>query len=369
LATVAGETGETFLDGPVLVVGAGLIGTSVAMALTRGGIVVHLRDVDPTIALVSASRAGASDQPPSSPPAVVVVATPPDDLVATVASALDEFPSATVTDVGSVKSAVIAGLRGRGSDVTRYVGGHPMAGSERSGPLASTPDLFAGRSWAIVPHEASGPEAVAAVEEIATRCGGVVVTMGAEQHDLAVARVSHLPHVVAAVTAGLLQGAPDEHLALSGQGLRDVTRVAASDPALWRQIVGANATALAPLVAELRDRLDELHTALRTGQSDAVDRALAAGVAGASAVPGKHGGPSLELTEVTVAIPDRPGALAELFAHVGEVGVNIEDMRIDHDPGRQYGHVELDVSADHADRLVDALTERDWTAHQHPRTS
>jgi prephenate dehydrogenase len=181
--------------------------------------------------------------------------------------------------------------------------------------------------------------------------------------------VSHLPHVVAAITAGLLQGAPDEHLALSGQGLRDVTRIAASDPVLWRQIVSANAAALAPLMAELRDRVDDLLTSLQSAQDDAVEKVLEAGVAGASSVPAKHGGPALELTQVTVAIPDRPGALAELFAHVGEAGVNIEDLRIDHDPGRAYGHVELDVSADHADRLVEALTERDWTAHRYPPTS
>jgi prephenate dehydrogenase len=367
LATVTGEAAD--IGGPVLVVGAGLIGTSVAMALSREGVAVHLRDVDPTVAHVAASRAGLSDAPPADDPAVVVVATPPDQLAETIAAALDDFPQATVTDVGSVKAAVLRDLRERGADVARYVGGHPMAGSERSGPLASAPDLFDGRSWAVVAHDDSAPAAVADVEAMARRCGAVVVRMDAEQHDLAVARVSHLPHVVAAVTAGLLQGAPDDQLALSGQGLRDVTRIAGSDPVLWRQIVCANAAALAPLVAELRDRLDDLVTSLRTAQPDAVEKALAAGVAGAASVPGKHGGPTLSLTQVTVAIPDRPGALAELFAHVGEAGVNIEDLRIDHDPGRQYGHVELDVSADHADRLVDALTEREWTAHRYPRTS
>jgi prephenate dehydrogenase len=366
---VTDEADAADTGGPVLVVGAGLIGTSVAMALTREGIDVHLRDVDPTIAHVAASRAGASDAPPSREPTVVVVATPPERLADAIAGALDEFGDAVVTDVGSVKSAVLRDLRARGADVARYVGGHPMAGSERSGPLASAPDLFDGRSWAVVAHDDSTPAAVAAVEALASRCGAVVVRMDAEQHDLAVARVSHLPHVVAAVTAGLLRGAPDEHLALSGQGLRDVTRIAASDPALWRQIVSANAAALAPLVAELRDRLDDLLTSLRTDQADAVEKALEAGVAGAASVPAKHGGPTLELTRVMVAIPDRPGALAELFAHVGEAGVNIEDLRIDHDPGRQYGHVELDVSAGHADRLVDALTEREWTAHRYPRTS
>jgi prephenate dehydrogenase len=355
--------------GPVLVVGAGLIGTSVAMALSRAGAAVYLRDIDPTIAHVAASRAGVSEAPPPSEPAVVVVATPPDDLADAVASALEEFPSATVTDVGSVKASVLRDLSERGGDLSRYVGGHPMAGSERSGPLASAPDLFDGRSWAVVPHADTSTAAIADVEALARMCGASVVRMDAEQHDLAVARVSHLPFVVAAVTAGLLQGAPEEHLALSGQGLRDVTRIAASDPALWRQIISANAAALGPLVAELRDRLDDLLSSMRAAEAEAVEKVLDAGVAGAASVPAKHGGPTLALTEVIVAIPDRPGALAELFAHVGEAGVNIEDLRIDHDPGRAYGHVELDVAAEHADRLVDALTERDWTAHRYPRPS
>jgi prephenate dehydrogenase len=365
----AGRADQADIGGPVLIVGAGLIGASVAMALVREGIAVYLRDIDPTVAHVAASRSGASDGSPSADPAIVVVATPPDQLAETIAAALDEFPHATVTDVGSVKSSVLRTLRDRGAEIDRYVGGHPMAGSERSGPLASAPDLFDGRSWAVVAHADSSPTAVAHVESMARRCGAVVVRMDADQHDLAVARVSHLPHIVAAVTAGLLQGAPEEHLVLSGQGLRDVTRIAGSDPALWRQIVCANAAALAPLVAEVRDRLDDFVTSLQSAEVGAVEKAPAAGVVGAASVPGKHGGPSLDLTQVTVAIPDRPGALAELFGHVGEAGVNIEDLRIDHDPGRAYGHVELDVSAEHADRLVDALTERDWTAHRYPRTS
>jgi prephenate dehydrogenase len=238
-----------------------------------------------------------------------------------------------------------------------------MAGSERSGPLASAPDLFDGRSWAVVAHSDSAPAAVAVVEALARACGASVVRMDAEQHDVAVARVSHLPHLVAALTAALLRSAPDDHLALSGQGVRDVTRIAASDPVLWGQIVSANAVAIAPLLAELRDELDGLVSSLQDDAAEAVGKLLEAGVAGAAAVPGKHGGPVLDLSAVTVAIPDRPGALAELFAHVGEAGVNIEDLRIDHDPGRQYGHVEIDVAADQADRLVEALTARAWTAH------
>jgi prephenate dehydrogenase len=363
LAGVVDPADAALRSGPVLVVGAGLIGTSVGMALGREGIRVHLRDVDATVAHVAASRGAGTDAQLDAEPSAVVVATPPERLAESIADALAEFAGAVVTDVGSVKASVLRDVRSHASDVSRYVGGHPMAGSERSGPLASAPDLFDGRSWAVVAHSDSAPAAVAVVEALARACGASVVRMDAEQHDVAVARVSHLPHLVAALTAALLRSAPDDHLALSGQGVRDVTRIAASDPVLWGQIVSANAVAIAPLLAELRDELDGLVSSLQDDAAEAVGKLLEAGVAGAAAVPGKHGGPVLDLSAVTVAIPDRPGALAELFAHVGEAGVNIEDLRIDHDPGRQYGHVEIDVAADQADRLVEALTARAWTAH------
>jgi prephenate dehydrogenase len=351
-------------DGPVLVVGAGLIGASVGMALERAGVKTYLHDVDRTAAHVASSRGAGSDDPAPDDVALVVVATPPDLLGAEIERALAAYPDAVVTDVGSVKVRPLADLIAAGVDPSRYVGGHPMAGSERSGPLASAPDLFDGRAWAVVAHDAASPEAVAMVEWLATTCGAVATRMTAGDHDLAVARISHLPHLVAALAAGQLSAAPPEHLALSGQGVRDVTRIAAGDPELWRQIVSANAAPLTDLLLSVRDGIDELVASLGDGDQQRVQAVLAAGVAGTEAIPGKHGGPSMVLAEITVAIPDEPGALARLFADTGDAGVNIEDVRIDHDPARAYGLVELDVSAEAADRLVEALGVRGWSAHR-----
>ena len=350
--------------GPVLVVGAGLIGASVGMALVRAGVKTYLQDADPTAARVAASRGAGSDEPAPDDIALVVVATPPDELGGEIARSLRTYPQAVVTDVGSVKVRPLAELLAAGVDTSRYVGGHPMAGSERSGPLASAADLFDGRAWAVVPHEGSAPAAIATVGWLARACGAVVNRMTAGDHDLAVARISHLPHLVAALTAGQLGTAPPEHLALSGQGVRDVTRIAAGDPALWRQIVASNAGPLTELLLDVRAGIDELLASLAAGDPTRLEAVLAAGVAGTAAIPGKHGGPSLALAEVTVAIPDEPGALARLFADTGAAGVNIEDIRIDHDPARAYGLVELDVSAEAADRLVEALDARGWSAHR-----
>lgn len=350
--------------GPVLIVGAGLIGASVAMALTRRGVDTYVRDQDASVAHVAASRGAGSDQPLTAQPGLVVVATPPDQLVPQIVAALTAYPSAVVTDVGSVKSMPLSTLIGAGVNVQRYVGGHPMAGSERSGPLAASADLFEGRSWAVVPHASAHPAAIAAVEALAHTCGAVAVTMSADQHDLAVARTSHLPHVVAAVTAARLASAPREHLALSGQGVRDVTRIAGGDPRLWRQIVSANAAALSPLLVQVRDDIDELLSSLASGNGDRVEEMLQLGATGAAVIPAKHGGSDVLVETVSVAIPDEPGALAALFSSAGEAGVNIEDLRIDHDPARAFGLVEIDVAAEQAEIMVEALQRQGWPAHR-----
>jgi prephenate dehydrogenase len=263
--------------------------------------------------------------------------------------------------VGSVKGPPLEAARAHGVDLSRYVGSHPMAGSERSGPWAATADLFDGRAWAVTPHEDSSADAVQAVRGLAVRCGASVVELPAAEHDAAVARVSHLPHLLSVLAAGTLVDAPPLHLALSGPGLRDVTRIAAGDPALWQEIVTANAEPIRVLLQDVRDRLDEL---VRGVDAGSVTEVLRRGVAGTRLVPGKHGTPAPAYTVVYVTVPDRPGELARLFSDAGESGVNIEDLRIDHDPARPVGLVEVVVAEEAAATLVRSLSERGWSANQ-----
>ena len=353
------------LTGPVLVVGAGLLGTSVGLALRARGVEVFLSDLNEEH-LRTASGLGAGS-PAAAPDDVqlVVVAVPPDHLGAAIAAALRDT-RAVVTDVGSVKGAPLAEVRGLVAEeaLARYVGSHPMAGSERSGPLAASSVLFDGRPWAVAPHDASSSEAVRLVTALAEGCGATPFTFTPEEHDEAVARTSHLPHVVAALVAGALAGAPPSHLVLSGQGVRDVTRIAAGDPRLWEQILTANSVALTGLLREVRSELDELLGALETGSRPDLGQILGRGVAGTAAIPGKHGGPAVAETGVFVAVPDHPGELARLFSDVGDIGVNVEDVRIDHDPGRPVGLVELTVAEDRAEHLLHALAARGWSAHR-----
>lgn len=351
------------LRGPVRIVGCGLIGTSIGLALVRLGVVVELVDADPDNALM-AERIGAGSRLVQLEPQLVVVAVPPDHVGAVVAEQLEQT-TAVVTDAASVKSKPLADAAELTGDLSRYVGSHPMAGSERSGPLAGRADLFDGATWAITPHENSDPEAVELIRRLAEACGARTVELSVQDHDLAVARVSHLPHLMSALAAGSLVDAPSAHLELSGQGVRDVTRIAGGDPGLWTQIVSANSKALTGLLEQIRGELDRVLVAL--GKEDAADELtsiLDHGVSGAVRVPGKHGAPHADHLTVLVTIPDRPGQLAKLFADAAASGANVEDLRIDHNPGRPAGEVELAVKPASADQLVRVLTERGWAVHR-----
>ncbi len=346
------------LTGPVHVIGAGLLGTSIGLACRRAGMTVYLSDIRPHH-VRTAGGLGAGEAYAGQPVQLVVVAVPPDHLAEAITAALQE--GAVVTDVGSVKSEPLRQVQG---DVHRYVGGHPMAGSERSGPLAANAGLFDGRPWAITPHDGSDPDAVELVTALAELCGAVPLVMSPAEHDLAVARTSHLPHLLASLVAGRLAEAPPEHLALSGQGVRDVTRVAGGDPQLWQQILTANADAVLALLEQVRDQLDTLMSAVGERSRDDLVKVLQAGVAGTRAIPGKHGGPVRPMRSVFVSVPDHPGELARLFADAGASDVNIEDVHIDHDPSRPVGLVELVVAEDRAEHLLTSLEARNWAVHR-----
>jgi len=359
---------EGVLRGPVLVVGAGLLGTSLGLTLRRHGITVWLRDVS-SENLRTALGLGAGQLAPdiAPPPQLIVVAVPPDVIGETLHWALTHHPRAVVTDVGSIKTGPLEQLRAHGSTglaIARYVGGHPLAGSERSGPLAASAALFDGRPWAVTPHQGSAEEAVDVVLALVEASGATPVRMRPDEHDRAVARTSHLPHLLASLVAGRLADAPPGHLALSGQGVRDVTRVAAGDPDLWQQIVTGNAPAVVHLLGEVRDQLDALISAVSQGKRKELTDILARGVAGTAAIPGKHGGPARVTASVFVSVPDHPGELARLFADAGASGVNIEDVRIDHDPGRPTGLVELLVARDMDEHLLTSLESRGWVTHR-----
>lgn len=305
---------------------------------------------------------GAGQPGPVDSPGLVVVAVPPASVADVVAQALEQWPQAVVTDVASVKQGIGEQLANHAGS-SRYVGSHPMAGSERSGPMAASARLFEGRAWAVTPRADADPAAVEMIRTVARLTGAVVVDLDAHTHDEAVALVSHLPHLLSVLTAAQLNGAPETHLALAGPGLRDVTRIAGSDTGLWLEILQGNAASVTALLQNVRADLDTLIDGLDS-DVNAIASVLRRGREGTRQVPGKHGDKMVQLAIVYVQIPDRPGELSRLMAHTGESGINIEDIRIDHELGRPVGLVEVVVAEHNAELLVEALTDRGWSAYR-----
>jgi prephenate dehydrogenase len=347
----------------VAVIGTGLIGTSIALALREHGATVWLADSDPAAARLAADLGAGEPMPARGTAEVAVIAVPPAT-VATILAAAQARGGGLAryyTDVARVKQLPVAQARAAGCDLTCYVPGHPLAGREKHGPAAARADLFLGRTWALCPEPESSSQATETVTALVRACGAVPLLTDAAAHDNWVALVSHAPHLVAAAMAARLETAPAQALDLAGQGLRDVTRIAAADTELWTQILAANAAPVAEVIAAVAADLAEAARMLGDGEgSKSVVSLLDRGQAGVARIPGKHGGAAREFAVVQVVIRDQPGELARLFRATGAAGVNIEDVRIEHSPGLPVGVAQLSVRPAEAGLLLEALEAGGW---------
>jgi len=359
------STSQARVPARVLVVGTGLIGTSVALALRARGSEVWLQDADQDALAVAAGRGAGSVEPPDVPIDLVLVAVPPLATASVVAASLQLYVDATVSDVASTKTRLQQEIEARGlsmSELARFVPGHPLAGREVSGPAAALDDLFVDRVWALTPTPATDPERTAQVAAMVEALGALALVTSPAAHDRAVALTSHTPQVVASTVAAGLAELGESEVRLSGQGLRDVTRLAASDPDLWTEILTSNAGPVADALDGVIARLAAVRDGLRGSQGDDVVRAtLAAGVQGHRRVPGKHGAAAVPYAVVAVSVADRPGELGRLFADAGSTGVNLEDVRIEHAQGRPTGLVELEVAPTSEATLVAGLRAAGWS--------
>ena len=367
----------------VHIIGTGLLGASLGLALSANGHQVTLEDTSPTAQQLAADLGagqvlnskttvaeaadptGATDAAsPAAHPDIVVVATPPDVAARVIASALEDYPNATVTDVASVKTRLLESVRGlvTGTQLDRYIGCHPMAGREKSGAIAAQSDLFTARPWVICSDEDTPADRLGEVIAMAEDTGASVLHLDPRIHDAAVAKVSHVPQVVASLVASQLRHAPLEEISLAGQGLRDVTRIAASDPGLWTQILTGNAEEVRSVLVDLRTELDEVISALELGPGSTglLAKAIALGNEGHDRIPGKHGQPPTTYAVVTILVPDTPGTLARLFKDIGDLGVNVEDFRMDHASGRKLGMVDVSVVPAIQQELEIGLLSKGW---------
>ena len=348
------------ITGQVRIVGTGLLGASIGQALVARGVDVILADASRANLTLAIDYGAGRSAAIGDAPELVIVSVPPDATAAVVAAELAAWPSATVTDVASVKSGIRRELEAAGADLTRYIGSHPLAGRERGGAISARADLFIGRPWVITTGDTARRRVI---EDLVLDLGAVPVSMTAEEHDASVALVSHVPQVVSTLLARRLGAAPEPAVALAGQGLRDTTRIASSDPELWVQILGANAAPVLDILRAYRDDLETVLAALDApdapGARRAIAEVLAGGNAGVARIPGKHGQAN-HFSQLVIMVDDKPGELARLLTEIGEAGVNMEDLRLEHSPGAQIGLAEISVLPEAEERLARELEARGW---------
>ena len=353
--------------GRALVIGTGLIGGSVGLALRKRGWRVTGSDTDPARG-ARALEVGAADdllEPgtrPEGPDFDLTVVATPVDAVAPVARAALAF-SRVVTDVAGVKASVVGSVGD-----ARFVGGHPMAGSEQLGLDGADPDLFEGATWVLTPTADTDPAAFTRVREMATSLGAHVVAVSPPDHDALVAVVSHVPHLTAAALMTLASAGAEEHasmLRLAAGGFRDMTRIAAGHPGIWLDICAANRDAILESLDGLIAKLDSVRGLVdrgdRSGLLDLLQRAHVA----RRNLPARLTRPE-DLVELRVPIPDRPGTLAEITTLAAELGVNIYDFGIAHSVEGDQGTLLIVVDAGLSDLMRGALLGRGFRPSAQP---
>ncbi len=344
------------------VVGLGLIGASLALALAERGWSVSGWDLDRAVRDAARSASLIDGESVDSRTTLVVVAVPAGAVVEVVRASLAQLGEreAVVTDVAGVKESIVGAV-----DDPRFLGGHPMAGSEQRGLAGARANLFQGCTWVLTPTATTRPETYGRLHGILRDLGANVVAVPAADHDRLVAVASHVPHLLAGALmneADLAARQDAVLLQLAAGGFRDMTRVAAGDPRIWPDILMENRDAIVPALRSLGDRLSRVSDALEAGDASLVNRDLESAALARRQLPGRALDPE-KMRYLRVAVTDRPGVLAAVTVAASELLVNIYDIEIAHGIEGASGTLLLAVDADRADVLHDALRERGFTVN------
>jgi prephenate dehydrogenase len=342
----------------VRIVGAGLIGTSIGLALSAKNIPVEMVDVDSRNQGLAQDLTGAIS---ISDPELIILAMPLKALSQVIDEQYALNPNSTFMDVCSVKVEPLQKVKASRLPLKQFVGTHPMAGREVGGAESARADLFLSRSWIITPDSHTEPAAVSLVKSLIQLLGATCVELAAASHDAAVARVSHLPQIAATLVAGSLHGVAPEWLDLAGAGLRDTTRIAASDENLWKEIISSNSKEIKGLLTALHNELGAMIEAV--DDEEKIAAIMRKGRDGRNLIPGKHGGKAREYTYVPIVIDDKPGQLGAIFNECAAMSVNVEDLAIEHSPGQLNALITLALSADDAVKLSNHLSSIGWNVH------
>ena len=338
------------------VVGTGLIGGSLGLALRRRGWHVTGFELDEDVA-GQALAEGVVDELGDDLGAEVVFVAIPAAAVASVARGLladpARNPDAVVTDVSGVKATVVEAV-----DHARFVGGHPMAGSEQIGLAGADPDLFVGATWVLTPTAHTDLGAYSRLQAVVSELGAEVVALTPADHDRLVAVVSHVPHLVAATLMNAATAGAEHDAALlrlAAGGFRDMTRVAAGHPGIWPDICADNAAAIVSTLDQLMADLQVMRARVADGDRRGLLEALGRASSARQSLPARASRPD-DLAELRMPVPDREGVLAEITSLAGGLGINIYDIEIAHSSEGTHGVLVLVVEAREALKLHDAVT-------------
>ncbi len=328
------------------------------MALRAGGWHVTAEDRDQSRAR-RAVELGAADALGRDIDTEVAFVATPVSAIAEVALDLLEHggPDLVVSDVGGVKGPIVTAVAHR-----RFVGGHPMAGSEQEGPDGADADLFAGATWVLTPTAGTDQGAYALLRSIVTSLGADVVALEPDRHDALVAVVSHVPHLTAATLMALAADASLEEgalLRLAAGGFRDMTRIAAGSPTIWPDVFRDNASAVLPVLDELQRRIGEARAMVAGGEWRRLEELLERARDARVNLPPRVAAPG-QLAELRVPVSDRAGVLAEVTTLLGGLGVNVADLEIAHSAEGEQGVLVLAIGAGDADKARAALVEHGY---------
>jgi prephenate dehydrogenase len=342
----------------VRIVGSGLIGTSIGLGLVQRGVSVEMVDSDPKSQALANDLVGRVEV---TAPDLVVLAMPSSQLSEVINDEFALNPHSTFIDVGSVKGEVELQVKTIPALSRSFLPTHPMAGREIGGTGSARADLFQGRSWILTPSQELEADAKAVVLELISLLGATPIELSAVDHDRAVAKISHLPQIAASLIAKQLTGTPAEWMELAGQGLRDTTRIAASDESLWKEIIFSNRAELEQLLINLQNDLGAMVAAL--DDPEKIAALIAAGRVGRALIPGKHGGKAREYSYLPIVIDDKPGQLGAIFNECAAMDVNVEDLNIEHSPGQLSALITLALSHSDAEKLSSHLSSIGWNVH------
>lgn len=345
----------------VKVVGAGLIGTSLALALKGKGHSVTVTDSNLAAQALALDLLGEPADPVN--PELVLVAVPVESIFGVLVNEFSSHPDSMFMDIGGLKSNLLNKVEELTDLSPRFVSLHPMAGREVSGPQSARSDLFDSRALLVTPTSSSAPQVIEAAMQLAQEIGSTPYLIGPHEHDRAIALISQMPQLVSSLMAATLVGTSASDLSFAGGGLRDVTRLADSSAELWSSLLLGNREELLKSAKHFDSLLQRFIGALSEGNESAIREILNEGNLGKDLIPGKHGAKNRNYTFLPVVIDDKPGQLARLFDECAQVNANVEDLSIEHSPGQETGLITLALSASDASKLGEHLVAAGWRVH------